>query len=68
MHKLEYAILAVSAILENQPEKYKALAEELANLASVSHNYEPPKSEILDISEEKIADLHERADDFIHGK
>ena len=59
MHKLEYAIFIISEFLEKNPEKYKELAKELKNLASASHQYNPPPPD-NDLSEEDIHDLKKR--------
>ena len=59
MHKLEYAIFIISEFLEKNSEKYKELAKELKNLASVSHNYQEPPPD-NDLSEEWMDDLKKR--------
>ena len=65
MHKLEYAIFAISILLEKSTENREELAKELRNIASSSHNYVEPERKELDISIEQISDLHKRTDDFI---
>ena len=47
MHKLEYALLRLSERANDDK-----LASTLAGLASVSHNYTPPKRPELDIPED----------------
>ena len=64
MHSLEYALFAISILLEKSTEKREDLAKELRGLATISHNYKEPKEE-LDLGKEWIADLHKRADDYI---
>ena len=66
MHKLEYALFALS-VIEEKVNKNSEHAKELRQLASISHNYESPKIESNDLSEEYIKSMHERADDLIHG-
>ena len=65
MHKLEYAIFAISILLEKSTENREELAKELRDIASSSHNYVEPERKELDISIEQISDLHKRTDDFI---
>ena len=68
MHKLEYAIFAISILLEKSTDNREELAKELRSIASSSHNYAEPERKELDLSSEWISDLHKRADDFIYGK
>ena len=63
MHKLEYALYALSVL---QKEKNPELAEELLFLASASHNYEPLKGG--DLSEEYIDEMHKRVDPIMYGE
>ena len=37
MHRLEYAIVTISGLLEKHPEKYKELAYRLKTLAGCTH-------------------------------
>jgi hypothetical protein len=60
MHRLEYALFAISHILKNKPEKSKEISDELLNLASASHKYTPPPVE-HDLSEEWMGDIRKRA-------
>ena len=64
MHNLEYALFAISILLEKSTEKREDLAKELMTLATISHNYKEPKEE-LDLGKERMTDLHKRADDYI---
>ena len=64
MHSLEYALFAISILLEKSTEKREDLAKELKALATISHNYKEPKED-LDLGKEWMADLHKRADDYI---
>ena len=66
MHKLEYALFALS-VIEEKASKNSELAKELRQLASISHNYESPKIKSDDLSEEYVKSMHERADDLIQG-
>ena len=66
MHKLEYALFALS-VIEEKASKNSELAKELRHLASISHNYESPKIKSDDLSDDYIKSMHERADDLIQG-
>ena len=64
MHKLEYALFALSTIVEKENHDSE-LANELRMLVTASHNYSVPNTE--DLSEEYIKEMHQRADKYIIG-
>mgnify|MGYP001213388505 CR=1 FL=1 len=68
MHKLEYAIFAISILLEKSTENREDLAKELLAIASASHNYKEPERKELDLIQSWISDLHKRVDGFIYGE
>jgi|APSaa5957512493_1039668.scaffolds.fasta_scaffold100308_2 DUF1365 family protein len=63
MHKLEYALYALSVL---QREKNPELSQELLSLASASHNYNPLKGQ--DLSDEYIDEMHKRVDPIMYGE
>ena len=65
MHRLEYALFAISVLLEKSGENREELAKELRSIASSSHNYNEPERKELDISSVWISDIQKRADDLI---
>ena len=59
MHKLEFSLLAISHMYHEDSET----ASLLRKLATVSHNYVPPKNELLDVDDTSIEKLRKIFDD-----
>jgi hypothetical protein len=64
MHKLEYALFALS-VIEDKVNKNSDLAKELKHLASMSHNYNSPTDKTQDLSDEYMETMHDKADKLI---